>query len=807
MFRNYIKTAFRSLRKNIGFTIINVLGLALGLAICLLIVFYVVDELSYDKFNLKADRIFRVNTEVKFGGNENAYAQSPAPTAAVMKATFPEVEEVARLRDRGGFMVKKGTQSIEETSMIYADPTIFSVFTIPFLSGDPKTALKDPKSIVITDEMATKYFGTLNVVGKTMTFNDSIPYKVTGVIAKMPKQSHFRYNFFISMISLDESKETAWFSSNFSTYLLLRKDASVKALDAKLLDFMHKQAGPQLQSIMHIDFSTFEHSGNYYRLSLTPLLDIHLHSQRVGETGTNGDIRYVYIFSAIAIFILLIACVNFMNLSTARSANRAKEVGVRKVLGSARKNLISQFLIESILITLIAAIIAVFAAWVMLPVFNNMSGKELLLTRQVITWLVPVIALLVVIIGCLAGSYPAFFLSAFQPIAVLKGKMATGFKGSFLRSFLVVFQFSISIFLIIGTLVIYNQLNYIHNKDLGFNRDQVLIVQKVWQLGDHDKNFRQEVSQLSGVKNASLSGFLPTSDVGNSTSMFKTPTPDQKQAVLTQEWFVDEHYIPTLDIKMVSGRNFSKDMPTDTASLVINEAAAMQLGIKNADNQSLYAPNDNMVKTMKQYHIIGVMKNFNYRSLHEQIKPLVLVYSDDRGAMTVRVSTANLPATIDQIKQKWASFSPKNEFSYTFMNEEFDRLYRSEERTGKICVSFTSLAILIACLGLFGLAAYAAEQRTKEIGIRKVLGANVSNIVQMLSRDFIVLVLISILVATPLAWWFMNMWLEGFAYRQGVQWWIVAAAGLGAIGIAMATISFQSIKAALANPVRSLRSE
>lgn len=807
MFRNYIKTAFRSLRKNIGFTIINVLGLALGLAICLLIVFYVVDELSYDRFNTNANLIYRINTDVKFAGNENSYAQSPAPTGAVFKATFPEVQEFARMRDKGGAFVKKGNQSIEETSMIYADPSLFSIFTIPFLSGDPKTALKDPRSLVITDEMATKYFGTLDVVGKTMTFDDSIPYKVTGVIAKMPVQSHFRYNFFISMVSLNESKETAWFSSNFSTYFLFRPGTDVKAMTAKLVDFMHKNAGPQLQSIMHIDFNTFERSGNYYRFSLTPLLDIHLHSQRVSELGNNGDIRYVYIFSAIAIFILLIACVNFMNLSTARSANRAKEVGVRKVLGSARKNLISQFLIESILITLISAVIAVFAAWVMLPVFNNMSGKELALSRDVLMWLIPVVALLVVVIGCLAGSYPAFFLSAFQPIAVLKGKMATGFKGSFLRSFLVVFQFSISIFLIIGTLVIYNQLNYIHNKDLGFNRDQVLIVQKVWQLGDHDKSFRQEVSQLGGVKDASLSGFLPTSDQGNSTSMFKTPTPDQKQAVLTQEWFVDEHYIPTLGIKMVSGRNFSKDMPTDTAALVVNEAAAVQLGIKTADNQSLYAPNDNMVKTMKQYHIVGIMKNFNYRSLHEQIRPLVLVYSDDRGAMTVRVSTTNLPATIDQIKAKWTSFSPKNEFTYTFMNEEFDRIYRAEERTGKICVSFTTLAILIACLGLFGLAAYAAEQRTKEIGIRKVLGANVSNIVQMLSRDFIVLVLVSILVAAPLAWWAMSKWLEGFAYRQDVQWWIVVAAGLGAIGIAMVTISFQSIKAALANPVKSLRSE
>jgi len=808
MIRNYLKTAYRSLLKNKGFTAINVLGLALGLATCLLIVFYVFDELSYDHYNAKIDRIYRVNSDIKFGGNENSYAVSPAPLAAAIKASFPEIEQVVRFRNRGGYQVKKGNQDIEEDNMIYTDPSIFNVFTIQMIDGDPATALKEPHSVVITDEMARKYFNrTTNVAGQTLTFGDTAFYKVTGVIKKLPKQSHFNFDFFLSSSTLHSDEDLAWFSNNFNTYLLLRPGTDYKKLQAKLPSFLRAQAGAQLQSILHINFDQLEKGGSYFRFSLTPLKDIHLHSDRVGEIGMNGNISSVYIFSSIGLFILLIACINFMNLSTARSANRAREVGVRKVLGSARGQLIAQFLTESVIVTLVAAVIAVFAAWALLPLFNNLAGKELVVTPQVFEWSLPVLFGIVVIIGFIAGAYPAFFLSAFQPIQVLKGKLAGGFKGGFLRGSLVVFQFFISIVLIIGTLVVYKQLKYIQDKDLGFNRDHVLIIQRIWQLGDKDKAFRSEISQLAGVKSASLSGFLPTSDAGNSTSFFKNPTLDQKNALLTQEWFVDENYIPTLDIKMAAGRNFSAQMATDSTAVVINEAAAMQLGYENPINQELYTPNDPMGKTMKTYHIIGVMKNFNYRSLKEDIKPLLLVYQEDRGAMTVRIKTSNIPALLDQVKAKWTSFVPSKEFNYTFMDDAFNQQYNTEQRTGTIAITLTSLAIIIACLGLFGLAAYAAEQRTKEIGIRKVLGANISTIVGMLSKDFIKLVLIAIVLAVPIGWYFMDKWLQGFAYRINIQWWIFAAAGLAAIIIAFVTISFQSIKAALINPVKSLRSE
>ncbi len=807
MIRSYLKTAFRSLLKNKGFTAINVLGLTLGLASCLLIIFYVFDELGYDRYNEKADRIYRVNDDIKFGGNTNSYAVSPAPAAAALKIAFPEIEQVVRFRNNGGFQVKMGNQNIQEYMVVYADPSIFDVFTLPMIDGNPANALTEPHTVVITEHTATKYFNNTNVVGKFLTFNDTALYKVTGVIRDIPAQSHFNFDFFISMTTLDESKDISWFNNNFNTYLLLKPSADYKKLESKLPGFLRTQAGPQLQSVLHLTFDKFEQSGNYFRLGLIPLKKIHLESNIVAELGANGNIQYVYIFSAIAILILLIACANFMNLSTARSSNRAKEVGVRKVLGSQRKSLIAQFLTESMMVTLVAAIIAVFASWALLPLFNQMSGKELTITPRIIGWLLPVLLGIIIIIGCLAGFYPAFVLSGFRPVEVLKGRIAAGFKNGRLRSFLVVFQFAISIFLIIGTLVIYKQLKYIQTKDLGYDRDHVLIIQNVWTLGNRAKSFKQAVKQLAGVKNASLAEALPTSNYGDGTTFFKDQLLDQKRALNTQIWGIDEDYINTLGIKMASGRNFSTQMHTDSTGLIINETAAKLLGFSDPLNQMLYRPIDNLAKTLKAYHIIGVMKDFNFKSLRENVTPMVFNLDQRNGAFSMRVNSADIAALLAQVKSKWTELSPGQEFNYSFMDEDFDALYRSEQRMGKIFISFTSLAIIIACLGLFGLAAYAAEQRTKEIGIRKVLGADTSSIVGLLSKDFMKLVLIAIIIASPLAWLTMQKWLQGFAYRENIQWWVVALAGFAAIVIAFLTICFQSIKAAIANPAKSLKTE
>jgi putative ABC transport system permease protein len=807
MIRNYIKTAFRNLLKNKGFTAINVLGLALGLATCLLIVFYVFDELSFDRYNVNLERIYRVNNEIKFGGNENIYSESPAPTAAALKSDFPEIEQVTRFRQRGGNQVKKGAQNIQEDNMVYADPGIFDVFTLPMIDGKPSAALKETHSVVITERIALKYFNSTNAVGKVLTFNDTALYKVTGVIKNIPAQSHFNFDFFISMPTLQESKDDSWFSNNFNTYILFRPGVDYKKFEAKLPQFMIKHAGPQLQGILHMTFAKLEQGGNYFRLGLTPLKKIHLESPAKYDMGSKGDIKIVYIFSAIAIFILLIACVNFMNLSTARSSNRAKEIGVRKVLGSPRKYLIAQFLTESIMVTLAGAIIAVFIAWAFLPVFNQMSGKELTITSQIVGWLLPMLFVFIIVVGCLAGSYPALYLSGFQPIEVLKGKIAAGFKGGMLRSTLVVFQFSISIFLIIGTIVIYNQLKYIQSKDLGYDREHVLIVNRVWTLGNKAKTFKHEIQQLAGVKSVTMTGFLPTSGYNNNSSLFKDPVLDAKKAIQSAIWNVDEDYVPTLGIKIKAGRNFSSQMKTDSTAIIVNEAAEQLMGFSDPLNKILYLPMDSKASVMKPFHIVGVMKNFNFRSLRENVTPLILFDAEDTGSLGIRMSSADIPGLLAQVKNKWLTMSPNLQFDYSFMDEDFDRNYRAEQRWGTIAIAFTSLAIIIACLGLFGLAAYAAEQRNKEIGIRKVLGASMSTIVGMLSKDFIVLVFIAIIIASPFAYWAMHTWLQGFAYRQNIQWWVLAVAGIIAILIAFITISFQSIKAALTNPVKSLRSE
>ncbi|MFA6085222.1 ABC transporter permease [Mucilaginibacter sp.] len=807
MFKNYIKTAFRSLKKNKGFTLINVFGLALGLCVCMLIVFYVIDELSYDKFNTKADRIYRVNNEIKFGGNTNDYAVSPAPLAQTFLNNFPEIEKATRFRERGNFKVRKGDENIQEHRFVYADPQVFDVFTLPMLQGDPKTALNDPKSVVINETTAKKYFNTTDAVGKSLIFNDTLLYKVTGVIKDIPKQSHFNFDFLLAMSGLNESKENSWLSNNFNTYLLLKKGASVARLDAKFPEVVRKYVGGELQAAVHMTYDQLEKSGSYFKLTLTPLKDIHLTSNRVAELSGNGNIQYVYIFSAIAIFILLIACVNFMNLSTARSSNRAREVGVRKVLGSPRKYLIAQFLSESIIVTFIATVIAVIGAWLLFPVFNQIADKQLAFTVSIFAWLLPVLFVAVLVIGCLAGSYPAFFLSAFQPIDVLKGKLSAGFKGGFLRSFLVVFQFSVSIFLIIGTLVIHHQLKYIQNKDLGYDRQQVMIINNIDALDNRAKVLKEELRRLPGVVSTTMTGYVPTGGWRNSTTFFQSQALDTKTALASQLWDVDEDYVPTMGMKLVAGRNFSKENKVDSSAVILNEAAVKLLGFKNAINKELYRPMDNMAKTFKQLHIIGVVKDFNFNTLRENITPVIFSLSENRGSLAIRINTANTNTLIAQIKGKWRTLSPNQQIDYSFMDEDFERTYRTEQRMGNIFIAFTSMAIIIACLGLFGLAAYAAEQRTKEIGIRKVLGANVSIIVAMLSKDFIKLVIVSILIASPLAWLAMQQWLNSFAYRDGIKWWIILSAGIGAIVIAFITISFQSIKAALANPVKSLKSE
>jgi putative ABC transport system permease protein len=808
MIRNYLKTALRSLWKNKGFSAINIIGLAIGLATCLLILIYVMDELSYDRYNKNADRIYRLDAEIKFGGTHFLLASGPGPAGPAMLKDYPEVEKEVRLRQEWGFLVRKGSQNIREDAVLYADSTIFDVFTLPLINGDPHTALVDAHTIVLSEKMARKYFGGVDIVGKTLLVNDSIPYKVTGVMRDIPTQSHFHADFVISLSESEDAKRTdLWLSSNYNTYVLLKKGVDSRAFEGKLQGMIVKYIAPLLQSVINTSLDQFYKGGNKYAFTLTPLTAIHLHSNKTAELEGNGSLQYVYIFSAIAIFILLIACVNFMNLSTARSANRAKEVGIRKVLGSLRGSLIQQFIVESVLVSFISMLLALGIAWLLLPVFDQLAAKQMSIGLFSRPLLAPGLLVLVVVVGLLAGSYPAFFLSAFQPIAVLKGNVSRGFKTGWLRNSLVVFQFFISIFLIVGTGVVYRQLGYIRSRSLGFNREQVLVIQNTSSLGDGVMAYKDKLVNLPGVEGVTMTGYLPTSGSRNDNTFFLSPDFDIKKGLSMQQWSIDEHYVPVLGMNLADGRNFSKDFPTDSTGIIINEAAVRLAGLTHPIGTKFYTLDDVKTKKLLTYHVVGVVKDFNFNSLREVVSPLAFFLQRDNSKIALRVSTDHVERLVVQVEDQWRKMAPGQPFSYTFMDDDFNSLYRSEQRMGGISLSFSLLAIFIACLGLFGLAAYAAEQRTREIGIRKVLGASVTGIIAMLSKDFLVLVLIAALIAFPLSWWAMYSWLQDYAYRISIGWEVFALAGVLAVGIALLSVGLQALRSALANPVKSLRAE
>ena len=800
MIKNYLKVAVRNLWRSKGFSAINIIGLAIGLASCLLILLYVLDDLSYDRFNTKFSRIYRIDADIKIGNNQFTMAVQAPVVGPALKKDYPQVEQFVRLKKHPGFLVKKRDENITEDKVAYADSSLFEVFTLPLLTGNAATALRAPGSLVITERIAIKYFNRMDIIGQSLIINDTSTYTITGVIKDMPQQSHFRFDFFIPMATLKESRTDNWFNQSCNTYILLKQNADANWLEAQLDTWMNKYMASSRSS----DIKTKD---IFIHNSLMPVTKIHLHSNKSSELGTNENIVYLYIFCAIAIFILLMACVNFMNLSTARSADRAREVGIRKVLGSLRKNLISQFLSEAMVISFIGLLLALVITWMMLPYFNDLSEKKL----QLELFFQPRMSLLLLVLllstGIMAGSYPAFYLSSFRPIKVLKNKLTKGFQRSWLRSGLVVFQFWISIVLIVATIVIYRQLDFIQDQTLGFNRNQVLVIQKTEVLGNSAKAFKEELLKLRGVKQATMTGYLPVSGKRTYAAIFTAPIPDLKKAISMGMWKVDADYIPTLQMSIKSGRNFSPKFPSDSNSVIINEAAAKFLETNDPVNANIYRIKENTANTMASFHIIGVVKNFNFNSLHDEITPLILVLGKENNSIALRINTANITSLISGIKSKWSSFAAGQPLTYTFMDEEFSNLYKSEQRIGKVSGTFTLLAIFIACLGLFGLTAYMSEQRRKEISIRKVLGSGVGEIVRLLSKDFLKLILISFVIATPVAWYIMHDWLQDFAYRTGVSWWIFGTAGIMTLLIALVSVSFQAIKAAIANPVKSLRTE
>jgi putative ABC transport system permease protein len=804
MFKNMIVVALRSLRKQIGFTALNIFGLFLGLLTCGLIGFYVFDEINFDRFNDNIERIYRVNTVIKNGATVTTRAIASPAIAGAMLSSFPEVEKTVRLFPGGGQIFRNGKEFVTENKTVYCDADFFQIFTLPMVYGNPETALKDPNTVVITESAAKRYFNKTDVIGESLVIlgdsNNFITHTVTGVIKDMPKQSHFHFDFFLTMADLQygEIKNFAVILP-FNTYLLLKPNQDYKTLEKKFHKFV----------LDNFDLeSEAEKAGDYYKLTLMPLKEIHLNSNFTDELESNGNKQYVEIFGIVALFIILVAGINFVNLSTARSSERAREIGVRKILGSPQKYLVGQFLFESIIITALASILAFIGGWLLLPFFNQITGKELAVTSQFLFWLIPTFLIVILLTGTLAGLYPAFLLASFKPVNVLRGKVFIGIKKSYFRNSLVVLQFSVSIFLIVGSLVVYKQLQFIQSKDLGFTRNQVLVIQNMNALSDNDARLlKYNVMSYSGVKVAALSSFLPTGS-RRWTNWISTRT----DGIQTQFWPVDIDYIKTLGIKVSNGRDFSKSLPTDSSAIILNETAVKMLNISGDPlNQTIYKNDLN-----KEFHIIGVVKDFNFSSLRENVTPVALLLmsptlkkyeGDSPDNLCIKVSAMTLPKLLPMLEKKWKSFSPKQQFSYYFMDDEFDSLYKSETRLGRVFLIFTILAIFVACLGLFGLSNYAAVKRSKEISIRKVLGASIPEIIKLLSLSFINLILISILISSPIAWYFMRKWLQDFAFRVDINWQVFLFAGIISLLIAFITIFFQSLKASVQNPIKSLKED
>ncbi|MCF2488287.1 ABC transporter permease [Dyadobacter sp. CY347] len=809
MLENYIKIAWRNLRKHKFYSFLNVFGLALGLASCLLITLYVIDELSYDRSFDHADRIHRVNADIRFGGADMSLAVAPDPLAFTLKKDYPQIEQVVRLRDTGSLLVRRAelAENLKEDHVVYADSTFFKVFSVPLLMGDPEKALKAPYTVVISASDAAKFFGSGNAMGKALILDNADTYTITGVMQDIPTQSHLRgVNMLLSMSSNDESRMDGWGSHNFNTYLLLKEGVDPKQFERNFETVLQKYTSKWLVSFLGSSLEEIRKSGSSLSYTLMPLTKIHLHSDRKAEINANGNVQYVYIFGVVALFLLTIACVNFMNLATARSSNRAKEVGVRKALGSERSSLVSQFLTESLMLSFFSLALAVILAYLALPFFNDLAGKQVNFPIQNVWFWV---ALLITggVVGVLAGSYPAFFLSAFKPLKVLKNSVELQGKGGYLRNALVVFQFVISVMLIVGTGVIYRQLNFIQTKKLGFNKDQMLIVDDAYALDNQVKAFKEQVLRMPNVASGTVTSFLPTPSSRTDHTFFPVGQMQQDKGINMQKWTVDYDFVKTMDLQMANGRAFQEEFPSDSTGILINEAAAKVLGYAAPVGKKIFGYDDAALTKKVTYTIIGVVKNFHFESLKRNIGALSLILYKSNGTVVFKLNGGNVTQTVGQVEQLWKKMAPGQPFNYRFMDEDFNQVYRSEQRVGQIFVTFAVISIIIGCLGLFGLSAYTAERRTKEIGVRKVLGASVANIVTLLSKEFLRLIIIAILIGIPIAWFGMNQWLNDFAYHVDLAWWMFLAAGAIAITIALLTISFQSIKAALMNPVKSLRSE
>ena len=809
MIQNFFRVALRQLKKQGVYSAIKIGGFALGIATCLLIALYIRNESGYDRDYVNGDRLYRLMTSYRRdNGTFDKTPAFPAPMAKSISTDFPQVELTGRVMPYSLFAgagsnevrIQGQTQDIYESGFTYADQTLFDMFHFPMVYGDRAHALSEPGSIVISKRKADKYFPNQDPVGKILYLNDDLktPHKISGVIVD-PVHTHLDFDFYLSLTGheLWQGEQEQWLAGNYDTYLLLRAGVNPVQLQDKLMTLWRKYTLPAYSGFTKNPEDIYKRMKFY----LEPITAIHL-SAEDDDSIHHGDGRFVLLFGVVGAFILLLACINFINLSTARSANRAKEVGLRKVVGSRRSGLVLQFLVESLVLSYFSFLLALGMACLLMPLFDRLTNTTLHIPWSE-WWLLPTLLTTGTVVGLLAGVYPAVYLSRFRPVDVLKGQVARGSRGRGLRSVLVVFQFTTSVILIIATFVVYRQVHFIMNRKMGYDKDQVLLIQGTGSMDDKKlASLKTELLGLEGVKKVSVSDMLPvTGGKRDMESYWKAGREKIDETVTAQSWWVDPDYIATFGMQLLQGRSFSADIASDSSAIVINEAMAKKLGLKDPLGQVLTFGNP------FKMHIIGVVADFNYESIREQVRPLVLHRGSWATIVAVKTNTADMAGLIKKVGAVWKTFSPQQELRYNFLDEGFARMYDDVRRAANIFTALATLAIVIASLGLFALSAFMAEQRQKEIGIRKVLGATVAQLTGLLSRDFLRLVLLSIFIASPLAYWGMHKWLQGYAYRIDISGWTFLIAGCLVAAIAMLTISFQAIRAAVANPANTLRSE
>ncbi len=816
MHKHFLNAAIRTILSQPFFSFINVFGLAIGIACFLLIIRFIQYEVSYDRHFPKADRIYRMTTDFKMGQRQDKFAFSPPPLAKTLEQDFPEIERAGRLRQRAARLIRPegDTENIKAEHVVLADQGFIEIFDFDIIAGRLEGALSQPNSVIISQSLADLLFPNRKAVNQTVLINNADRYKITAVFKDTPENSHFDFDVYLSLESFEASKENTWISYQFTTYFLLKEGSDIGQFEEKIPQLMNTYVEPQFRSFYDKGFAELAVNGDRVIYDVTPLSAIHTQTGLLFNFKPPFDQRYLWLFSVIAIFIILIACINFTNLSTAKSSIRAKEVGIRKVLGSFRYQLITQFLLESYILTIASSILGLCIALLSIPYFREISGRPIDIPLGD-----PFFYLFgcgfILLLGVISGIYSAFFLSGFDIVNALKGRTLTNNEGSWFRSSLVVFQFAISIILIAATIAIYQQMTFIQQKKIGFEKEGVIVILDTHTLGSNLVNFKDALSKIPEVQSASISSHIPVDGFSRkNVSHWPEGNNTQASRIYLQNWLVDHEYINTLGLEAIAGRAFSEEFPTDSQAIVLNRAAANSFGFSDpasAIGEQIACHGDEEDEKGEplpiSYQVIGVVEDFHFQTFHNAVVPLCLKLGERNRAMSVKIQTENVSSVLSKLEHTWKQYIHNQSFVYTFLDQEFAKMYESEEKLGKVFWIFSMLAIIIACLGLFALAAFMAERRKKEIGIRKVLGASVPNIVGLLSKDFMILVLIATLIASPIAYYFIDRWLEGFAYKTNISPVIFIIAGFTAAIIAYLTISYQSFKAANIQPADTLKNE